>query len=74
MTSKTDLLIFLTNKMLLVGTIYIRFLIYLKGIYGQKNEKNWFFNSSHEIKILLDFSWLSLLNIIRPAAPQSSYM
>ena len=72
MTSKTDRLIFLTNK--IAGTIYIRILIYLKGIYGQKNEKHWFFNSSHEIKILLDFSWLSLLNKICPAAPQSSFM
>ena len=35
-TSKTNLLIFLTNKRLLAGTIYIRFLIYLKAIYEQK--------------------------------------
>ena len=36
LTSKTDLLIFLTNKRLLAGTIYIRFLIYLKATYEQK--------------------------------------
>ena len=35
-TSKTDVLIFLTNKRLLAGTIYIRFLTYLKAIQGQK--------------------------------------
>ena len=35
-TSKTDLLIFLTNKKLSAGTIYFRFLIYLKAIYEQK--------------------------------------
>ena len=35
-TSKTNLLIFLTNKRLLAGTIHIRFLIYLKAIYEQK--------------------------------------
>ena len=35
-TSKTDLLIFLTNKKLSAGTIYFRFLIYLKAIYQQK--------------------------------------
>ena len=34
--SKTDLLIFLTNKKLSAGTIYFRFLIYLKAIYEQK--------------------------------------
>ena len=53
-TSKTDLLTFLTNKKLLAGTIYFRFLIYLKAIYEQKNERNWFFNSCHKIKILVD--------------------
>ena len=46
-TSKTDLLIFLTNKRLLTGKIYIRFLTYLKAIY-RKKWKNWFFNSCHE--------------------------
>ena len=35
-TSKTNLLIFLTNKRLLAATIYITFLIYLKAIYEQK--------------------------------------
>ena len=37
-TSKTDLLILLTNKKLSAGTIYFRFLIYmyLKDIYQQK--------------------------------------
>ena len=35
-TLKTDLLIFLTNKKLSAGTIYFRFLIYLKATYEQK--------------------------------------
>ena len=35
-TSKTYLLIFLINKKLWAGTIYFRFLIYLKAIYEQK--------------------------------------
>ena len=35
-TSKTDLLIFLTKKRLLAGTIYIWFPIYLTAIYEQK--------------------------------------
>ena len=35
-TSKTDLLVFLTNKRFLEETIYIRFLIYLKAFYEQK--------------------------------------
>ena len=35
-TMKTDILIFLTNKRLLAGTIYSRFLIYLTAIYEQK--------------------------------------
>ena len=35
-TSKTDLLIFLSNKKLSAGTIYFRFLIYLKAVYEQK--------------------------------------
>ena len=35
-TSKNDLLIFLTNKRYLAGTIYIRFLIYLTAICEQK--------------------------------------
>ena len=33
---ETELLDFLTNKMLSAGAIYIRFLIYLKAIYVQK--------------------------------------
>ena len=33
---KTDLLIFVTNKRLFAGTIYITFLIYLTAIYEQK--------------------------------------
>ena len=37
-TSKTDRLNFLTNKRLLAGTIYIRFFIDLKAIYGQKKK------------------------------------
>ena len=28
-----------------------------------KNERNWFFNFCHDIKILLDSSWPSLLNV-----------
>ena len=28
----------------------------LKSYYGQKNERNLFFNSCHEIRILIDFS------------------
>ena len=47
-TSQTDLLIFLSNKRLLAGTIYIRFLIYRKGIYGQKM-KEIDFQLFHEI-------------------------
>lgn len=39
-TPKTDVLVFLTNKRLLAGTIYIRFLIYLKAIQGQKWKKS----------------------------------
>ena len=35
-TSKTDLLIFLTNKKLSAGTIYFRFFINLKAVYKQK--------------------------------------
>ena len=62
-TSKTDVIV-LTNKRPTAGTIFIRFLIYLKAIYGQKNERNWFFESCYEIKILLDFSRLSLLSSV----------
>ena len=35
-TPKTDIIIFLSNKRLLVGTIHITFLIYLTAIYGQQ--------------------------------------
>ena len=38
-TTKTDVLIFLKNKKLLAGTIHIRYLIYLKAIYGQKTKE-----------------------------------
>ena len=41
-TSKTDFLIFLTNNRLLAGTIYIRFLIYLKAVYEQKMKEIYF--------------------------------
>ena len=41
-TSKTDFLIFLTNNRLLVGTIYIRSLIYLKAVYEQKMKEIYF--------------------------------
>ena len=40
--SKTDLLIFLTNNRLLAGTIYVRFLIYLKAVYEQKMKEIYF--------------------------------
>ena len=33
---------------ILAGTIYFRFLIYLKAIYEQKTERNLFFNSAVE--------------------------
>ena len=35
-TTKTDILTFLENKWLFARTTYIRLLIYLKAIYGQK--------------------------------------
>ena len=35
-----DLLIFLKNRKLSAGTVYFRFLIYLKAIYEQKMKKN----------------------------------
>ena len=41
-TSKTDFLIFLTNNRPLGGTIYIRFLIYLKAVYEQKMKEIYF--------------------------------
>ena len=48
-TTKTDILTFLENKRLFARTTYIRLLIYLKAIYGQKNEGNPFFNSCHSM-------------------------
>ena len=57
-TAKTNILTFLENKRLFARTTYIRFLIYLKAIYGQKNEGNRFFNSCHS---MVDISWPSLL-------------
>lgn len=44
--------------MLLVEAIYITFLIYVKDIYGEKNERNQFFNPCHS---LLDIAWPLLL-------------
>ena len=57
-TSKTDLLIFLTNKRLLAGTIYRRFLIYLKAMKHEpkKIKEIYFLTLYHEIKILVGFS------------------
>ena len=54
---ENHILIFLANKTVLAGTIYTRFLIYLKAIYGPKKIKE-----SYEIKILLIFSSILLLN------------
>ena len=48
-TTKTDILTFLGNKSHFARTTYIRLLIYLKAIYGQKNEGNQYFNSCHSI-------------------------
>ena len=39
---QSDFLIFLTNNRLLAGTIYIRFLIYLKAVYEQKMKEIYF--------------------------------
>ena len=58
-TTQTDILTFLENKRLFARTTYIRLLIYLKAIYGQKNEGNRFFNSCH---LMVDISWPSLLS------------
>ena len=38
-TTKTDILTFLENKRVFARTTYIRLLIYLKAIYGQKKMK-----------------------------------
>ena len=53
-TSKTDLLIFLTNKKLSAGTIYFRFLIYLKAIYEQNVKE-------------IDFSTLATVDFSSPS-------
>ena len=52
-TSKTDRLIFLPNKLLLAGTIYTRFLIYLKAIYGQKIKEIDFSTLATKLKFFL---------------------
>ena len=57
-TTKTNILTFLENERLYARTTYIRLLIYLKAIYGPKNEGNRFFNSCYS---MVDISWLSLL-------------
>ena len=57
-TTKTNILTFLENKRLFARTTYIRLLIYLKALYGQKNEGNRIFNSCHS---MVDISWPSLL-------------
>ena len=49
---------FLENERLFARTTYIRLLIYLKAIYGQKNEGNRFFNYCYS---MVDISWLLLL-------------
>ena len=46
------------NNRLSARTTYIRLPIYLKAIYGQKNEGNRFFNSCPS---MVDISWPSLL-------------
>ena len=56
-TPKTDILIFLSNKRPLVGTIHITFLIYLKAIYGQQIKEIDFSTLAKKSRlILLDFS------------------
>ena len=47
LTTETNVLTFLKNKKLFARTIYIRLLIkiYHNALYGQKNERNGFFNS-----------------------------
>ena len=57
-TTKTNILTFLENERLFARTTYIRLLIYLKAIYGQKNEGNRFFNYCYS---MVDISWLLLL-------------
>ena len=52
-TSKSDRLIFLPNKRLLAGTIYTRFLIYLKAIYGQKIKEIDFSTLATKLRFLL---------------------
>ena len=60
-TSKTNLLIFLTNKRLLAVTIYIRFLIYLRAIYEQKMNEIEFSTLATKLRFWSIFSWPSLL-------------
>ena len=48
-TTKTDILTFPENKSVFARTTYIRLLIYLKAIYGQKKEGNRFFNSCYSL-------------------------
>ena len=61
---KLIFLTFLENKRLFARTTYIRLLIYLKAIYGQKMKEIDFFNFCHS---LVDISWPSLLIKIKKA-------
>ena len=54
-TSKTDLVIFLTDKRLLAGTIYIRFLICLIAINGKKMKGIDFSAPSAKLRFCLIF-------------------
>ena len=54
---QSDFLIFLTNNRLLAGTIYIRFLIYLKAVYEQKMKEIYFLTLATKLRF-----WSSLLN------------
>ena len=49
-TSKTDLLIFLSDKRLLAATIYIRFLIHLTAIYEQKMKETDFLTLATKLR------------------------
>ena len=55
---KPIFLLFSKIKNLFARTTYIRLLIYLKAIYGQKNKGNRFFNHCHS---MADISWPWLL-------------
>ena len=50
LTSKTDLLIFLSDKRLLAATIYIRFLIRLTAIYEQKMKETDFLTLATKLR------------------------